>query len=286
MYKVMTDRTPDTGKASHPQSFETRPPVLVLVDDLIFSTRIADVIRQQGGEPVLIGSPEAFRAGLERWPVLILIDLHALPAEQWHPEVQRAKILPQSRNIPIYAFGSHVATEALQAARQAGCDHVWARSRFVQELPGLVADHINPPPVYLEGWDDSPSALFLEGVELFNAGQFYRQHEVFEEHWMEDERPVRDLYQGILQIGVAFHHVERGNYRGAIKMLRRGLLRLRPLPPVAQNLDVASLRRSARAIHDELVILGPERMSEFDLSQLQAIKLKFVGQERNEEREA
>ncbi|MCB0245646.1 MAG: hypothetical protein KDI12_19700, partial [Anaerolineae bacterium] len=51
-----------------------RPAVLALIRDLMFGTRIADVIRAQGGQPLLAASAEEFRAGLERWPVLILID--------------------------------------------------------------------------------------------------------------------------------------------------------------------------------------------------------------------
>lgn len=253
-----------------------RPPIVTLVTDLLFSTRIADVIRRQGGEPVMASSATEFRQAIERWPVLILIDVHALPAEQWHPEVQRAKNLPQSKTIPIYGFGSHVDTAALKSARAAGCDHVWARSRFVEELPRLVAEHIKPPMIYPEGWDDEPSPAFLEGVALFNAGQFYKQHDIFEAHWREDPRPIRDLYQGILQIGVAFHQIENGNYRGAVKMLRRGLPRLRNLPPICQTLDVASFREQAHVVHDELVALGPDRLDEFDQGKLRRIKLALV----------
>ena len=252
------------------------PPILALAADLIFATRIADVIRSQGAQPLLAGTADEFRQGLERWPALILLDLHALPRAAWELEVRRAKALPQSKLIPIYAFGSHVDTDTLKAARQAGCDHVWARSRFVNDLPQVVAAAIDPPVTYPEGWDDRPSAAFLQGVALFNAGEFYKQHDVFEKHWMEDPRPIRDLYQGVLQIGVALHHVETGNYRGAVKMLRRGLPRLRSLPPVCQTLDVANLRRAARAIHDELVALGPERLGEFDLARLRAVKLRLV----------
>jgi len=264
---------PDSAEDALPP---TGPPILALVTDLIFATRIADVIRGQGGEPLLAGTANEFRQGLERWPVLILLDLHALPRAAWELEVRRAKALPQSKLIPIYAFGSHVDTDTLKAARQAGCDHVWARSRFVQELLQVVAAAIDPPITYPEGWDDQPSAAFLQGVTLFNAGEFYKQHDVFEKHWMEDPRPIRSLYQGVLQIGVALHHVETGNYRGAIKMLRRGLPRLRSLPPVCQTLDVATLRREARAIHDELLALGPERLGEFDLARLRAVKLRLV----------
>jgi hypothetical protein len=265
--------TPDS---SSPLANPPGPPILALVADLFFAIRIADGIHRQGGDPVLAATAEEFRQGLERWPVLILLDLHAIPAEEALAEVRRAKALPQTKLIPIYAFGSHVDTETLKAARQAGCDHVWARSRFVEELPQVVAAAMDPPVTYPEGWDDHPSAAFLQAVALFNAGEFYQQHDVFEKHWMEDQRPIRDLYQGVLQIGVALHHVESGNYRGAVKMLRRGLPRLRTLPPVCQTLDVATLRHDARTIHDELIALGPEHLDQFDLERLRAVKLRLV----------
>jgi len=230
-----------------------RLPVLALVTDLLFATRIADAVRAQGGEPLLVSSAAELRQGIDRWPVLILLDLGALPIEQWRDEVQRAKTSPQSRQIPIYAFGSHVDAAALQAARRAGCDHAWARSHFVQELPALIAQHLNPPPVYSEGWDDVPSPAFLQGVALFNAGEYYRQHDVFEALWRADPRPIRALYQGILQTGVALYQIQHDNPRGALKLLRRGLGHLRLLPPVCQGVDVAALRRDARRLHDDLL---------------------------------
>ena len=86
----------------------------------------------------------------------------------------------------------------------------------------------------------------------------------------------RDLYQGVLQIGVSFHQIEEDNYRGAVKMLRRGLLHLRSLPPVCQTLDVATVRREARAVHDELVALGPDRLGEYDQEKLRQVKLRLI----------
>jgi DNA-binding NarL/FixJ family response regulator len=35
----------------------------------------------------------------------------------------------------VVAYGSHVDTETLKAAREAGCDVVLPRSKFVEELP-------------------------------------------------------------------------------------------------------------------------------------------------------
>jgi predicted metal-dependent hydrolase len=80
------------------------------------------------------------------------------------------------------------------------------------------------------------------------------------------------MYQGILQVGVAFLQVERGNWAGAIKLLRRGLPRLRSLPPVCQGLDIASFRAAAEAVHAELMALGAERIGEFDRGMLPKIE--------------
>lgn len=252
---------------NHPAEASPPPhaPVLALVTDLLFATRIADAVRAQGGEPLLAASAAELRQGIDRWPVLILLDLSALPIEQWRGEVQRAKASPQSRAIPIYAFGSHVDAAALQAARRAGCDHAWARSHFVQELPTLIARHLNPPPVYPEGWDDVPSPAFREGVALFNAGEYYRQHDVFEALWRADQRPVRILYQGVLQVGVALYQMQQNNPRGALKLLRRGLGHLRLLPPVCQGVDVAALRRDARRLHDDLLAADEKAITDCHL---------------------
>ncbi len=79
------------------------------------------------------------------------------------------------------------------------------------------------------------------------AGEYWACHETLEALWIAERRPVRDLYQGVLQVGVAFHHLKTGNYPGAVKMLRRGLPRLRDLPEICQGLGVAELYRAARA---------------------------------------
>lgn len=90
---------------------------------------------------------------------------------------------------------------------------------------------------------------------------------------MAEPRPVREMYQGILQIGVAFLQIERDNWPGALKMFRRGLPRLRTLPPVCQGIDLAALRAASEAVHAELLALGPERMGEFDVGTLPKISL-------------
>ena len=201
-----------------------QPVVLALEPDLFFAVRIEGAARAAGARPVIVESAAALWEAIEAWPALVLIDLAA--ASGWDEVVRRAKSLPEFRAIPIVAFGSHVDTDTLKAARQAGCDHAWARSHFTAELPQLIQRTLHPPTRWVVGWDEPPPPALLSGVEQFNAGEYWECHETLETLWRTEPRPVRDLYQGILQVGVAFHHLRNDNVPGAIKMLRRGLPRL------------------------------------------------------------
>ncbi len=234
--------------------------------------RLCDMIERQGGRAVIVETPEDFVEAVDReFPNLALVDLGA--EGDWRRAIARCKMRPHTAQIPIIAFGSHVDVETLQAARRAGADHAWARSRMMEMLPEVVARHLHPPTSYPEGWDAPLSAPARRGIEEFNRGEYFEQHEWLEEAWNEETRPVREMYQGILQIGVAFLQIQRNNWSGAIKMFRRGLPRLRTLPPICQGVDVASLRAAAEAIHHEITALGPERLHEFDQSRFPKIQL-------------
>ncbi|MGH2450941.1 MAG: DUF309 domain-containing protein [Candidatus Limnocylindria bacterium] len=111
------------------------------------------------------------------------------------------------------------------------------------------------------------------GVEQFNAGEFFEQHETLELLWRATAAPVRDLYHGILQVGVGFHHWRNGNFHGASVLLEEGISRLRPFAPECQGVDVAGLIASATAARERLHELGAARMGEFDLSGVPRIRL-------------
>src|SRR5258705_14010914 len=76
--------------------------------------------------------------------------------------------------------------------------------------------------------EESAPARLRRGIEQFNHGQFYEQHETLEEEWLAARDPVRYLYQGILQIGVGFEHLRRGNPAGARALWQRGISYLEP----------------------------------------------------------
>ena len=114
-------------------------------------------------------------------------------------------------------------------------------------------------------WEPPPRQL-LEGIAQFNRGEYFEQHETLELLWRATTTPARDLYHGILQVGVGLHHWRRGNFHGAGVLLEEGIGRLEPFAPTCQTIDVARLIADARAARARLLELGAERMSEDDLS--------------------
>lgn len=115
-----------------------------------------------------------------------------------------------------------------------------------------------------EGPPEDLPDLALKGIEEFNRGEFYECHKYLEEAWMQEPRHVRFLYQGILQVGVGFYHLQNGNWRGATGLLRNGTVRLREFEPETLGIDVARLVRESERCLRELEELGRERIEEFD----------------------
>lgn len=111
---------------------------------------------------------------------------------------------------------------------------------------------------------DPPPTELVQGVAQFNAREFYECHETLEAIWLREPGDLRRLYQGILQVGVAFYHLGRGNYRGATSLLETGITYLRAFGPECMGVDVKRLVADAIAAYRELLRLGPEHKAEFD----------------------
>src|SRR5512146_1053421 len=104
----------------------------------------------------------------------------------------------------------------------------------------------------------------LEGLELFNQGEYFEAHEVLEAAWRAETGPVRELYRGILQIAVAYYHLLRGNYIGAVKMFLRSRTWLGPFPDQCRGIDLGRFRQDYRQVEETLNRLGPEGLRDFD----------------------
>ncbi|HTP11635.1 MAG TPA: DUF309 domain-containing protein, partial [Anaerolineae bacterium] len=95
-------------------------------------------------------------------------------------------------------------------------------------------------------------------------GQFFEQHETLELVWRAELRPIRDLYRGVLQIGVGCLQVERGNAIGAVKMINRAEKWLQPFRPVCQGIDVDRLLADAALLRAEIERRGADQVDRVD----------------------
>jgi len=59
---------------------------------------------------------------------------------------------------------------------------------------------------------------YLAGIVLFNRGDFFEAHEVWEDLWTAAPAPERTFYQGLIQAAVGLCHFCNGNLRGAVKL--------------------------------------------------------------------
>jgi sugar phosphate isomerase/epimerase/predicted metal-dependent hydrolase len=119
----------------------------------------------------------------------------------------------------------------------------------------------------------NPPPGLLEGIRLFNAGEYYECHEAIEHEWHAESRPIRRLYQGILQIGVGFLHALRGNHTGALLLLRDGIEKTTEFAPVCLGIETGRLAAESQAALEQLRELGSDRLGEFDFTSIPRIHL-------------
>jgi predicted metal-dependent hydrolase len=59
---------------------------------------------------------------------------------------------------------------------------------------------------------------YLAGIVLFNRGDYFEAHEVWEDLWMDYAGPEKKFYQALIQAAVGLLHFCNGNVRGALKL--------------------------------------------------------------------
>lgn len=98
--------------------------------------------------------------------------------------------------------------------------------------------------------DRLPTPEMVHAFEQFNRGEYWEQHETLETVWRaEQDASIRNFYKGILQVGVGFHHLRKGNYNGVVKVLGRGIRYLGPYAPECFGVDVARLIEQASVVY-------------------------------------
>src|SRR5215831_14570302 len=112
------------------------PSAILLSDDLIFTSRVVGTGRDLGLPIRTARNVDAvLKLSQQQNPTCVIVDLS-------NPGLRIAELIAGLGALTtrprIVAYGSHVDTATLRAAREAGCDVVLPRSKFVEELPNVL----------------------------------------------------------------------------------------------------------------------------------------------------
>lgn len=112
--------------------------VLVAVDDLLFSSKIRATAKQAGVEITFARSPdEILQQARTIKPALAIFDLNSAKTDPVDT-IAALKSDPELSAIRTIGYASHVHTELIRAARDAGADDVMPRSAFASQLAGIL----------------------------------------------------------------------------------------------------------------------------------------------------
>lgn len=247
-------------------------PTLVIIENPIWANALTEhlpdyTIHHQ------IASQDYMNILIETQTAMILIDSDTNNWSQW---VSTPKASPATRRIPIILITDNPDIRASAAFH--GADLALSADELLKNSSKIISDYARlPDPERMAQLDcecqEALPQLAREGVKKFNEGQYYKQHDLFEEQWVKTESPVRDLYRAILQVGIAYYQIERGNHRGALKMLQRSVQWLLILPDACQGINIKQLREDSFRVRAELERLGELHFSEFDKGLIKKINI-------------
>ena len=115
--------------------------ILAVVEDLMFTVKIADAAKRAGLEVEFVKSErDVIEKATQEKPLLIILDLN-------FEAVRPLKLISQVKNdgemkqISVIGYLSHVQGELKQQAQEAGANIVMARSAFSQNLQQILKRH-------------------------------------------------------------------------------------------------------------------------------------------------
>jgi PleD family two-component response regulator len=115
--------------------------ILAVVEDLMFTVKIADAAKRAGLDVEFVKSErDVIDKATHEKPLLVILDLN-------FEAVQPLKLISQMKNdgemkqISVIGYLSHVQGELKQQAQEAGANVVMARSAFSQNLQQILKRH-------------------------------------------------------------------------------------------------------------------------------------------------
>ena len=109
-----------------------------------------------------------------------------------------------------------------------------------------------------------PAETLAFAQDLLDRGLAFNAHEVLEAAWKRGPDDEKTLWQALAQLAVGITHVQRGNVKGAITVLRRASGRFALDEAAPYDIDVAGLADYADVLIDDLAAnaaITPERLT-------------------------
>ena len=112
--------------------------IVCVLDDLLFSVKISTAAKALGTDVYFERAPDNVVGRVkEKKPSLVIFDLNSAKMQPMRL-LAELKSDAETKSIPTLGFVSHVQTDTIAAARQAGADEVLARSTFVERLGDIL----------------------------------------------------------------------------------------------------------------------------------------------------
>jgi uncharacterized protein len=91
---------------------------------------------------------------------------------------------------------------------------------------------------------DWEHGALAEGLACYRRQQFFETHEHWESAWLRAVEPEKAFLQALIQVAVAFHHLQHGNIIGAQRMLTRAVRKLDAYPAEFGGVQVGAVKES------------------------------------------
>ena len=112
--------------------------------------------------------------------------------------------------------------------------------------------------------DLTPAETLGYAQDLLDRGLAFNAHEVLEAAWKNGPDDEKTLWQALAQLAVGITHIQRGNVKGAVTVLRRASAGLAQNDkPAPHAIDVAGLVDYSDVLIDDLAAnaaIAPERL--------------------------
>jgi CheY-like chemotaxis protein len=114
--------------------------VLAVVNDLFFSVKLTEAAKRAGLGLEFAKEHDQVLEKAKTRPSLLVLDLN-FDAAQPLDLIRELKASPETKNVRLLGYLSHIQADLKQQAQEAGCDMVLARSAFSQNMHQLFRRH-------------------------------------------------------------------------------------------------------------------------------------------------